>query len=186
MSRAPFLTGQFLVATPGMTDPRFRRSVIAMCAHDENGALGINIGDVSDTVDFRAMLREFDMDRGDRANRAVYLGGPVEQQRGFILHSLDYASLETVQVADRWGMSSSLDLLKMIATGDGPERWAAALGYAGWGGGQLENELTRNGWTSFEGDPDWIFDDPEADKWQLVWDRAGIDPGHLSGEFGSA
>lgn len=181
-----FFSGQFLLATPGMGDPRFSRSVIAICSHDENGALGINIGDTSDEISFHGILKQFDIATDDVDDQLVYLGGPVETQRGFILHSLDMNLSDTLQVGDRWGLSSSVDILRAIAKGRGPKQWLAALGYSGWGQGQLENELTQNGWSIVAGDPQWLYASSAKDKWLTAWEAQGIDPAKLSSEFGSA
>lgn len=186
MVTAKYLSGQFLLATPGMADPRFARSVIAICAHDENGALGINIGDTSDSISFHTILREFDIATDDVADHIVFLGGPVEPQRGFILHSLDFNLSDTLQVGNRWGLSSSVHILRAIARGEGPAKWIIALGYAGWGPGQLDNELTQNGWSVTGGDPDLLYASDTADKWQLAWQAQGIDLSRLSSDFGSA
>ncbi|WP_373492063.1 YqgE/AlgH family protein [Parasphingorhabdus sp.] len=181
-----FFSGQFLLATPGMADPRFARSVVALCSHDENGALGINIGEPVQGIGFHDILQQFDIDSGAVPDRAVFLGGPVETQRGFILHSLDINMLDTLQVGNCWGLSSSVEMLGAIAQGRGPEKWIIALGYSGWGAGQLESELTQNGWTIAEGSPDWLYETESGDKWLMAWQDLGIDPTKLSSGFGSA
>ncbi|GAB5489537.1 MAG: YqgE/AlgH family protein [Parasphingorhabdus sp.] len=186
MPQARFFSGQFLLATPGMADPRFAHSVVAICTHDENGALGINIGDTSDEITFHGILRQFDISTKDVDDELVYLGGPVEPQRGFILHSLDMNLSDTLQVGDRWGLSSSIDILQAIAKRRGPEKWLAALGYAGWGEGQLEQELTQNGWSVVPGETDWLFNSSSENKWLEVWQAQGIDPSKLSSSFGNA
>lgn len=186
MVQPRFFSGQFLLATPGMGDPRFDRSVIAICSHDENGALGINIGDTSDEISFHGILKQFDIGTDEVEDRLVYLGGPVETQRGFILHSLDMNLSDTLQVGDRWGLSSSVDILRAIAKGRGPKQWLAALGYSGWGEGQLEQELTQNGWSIAEGKTEWLYDWSVEDKWIEAWHEQGIDPAKLSSGFGSA
>ena len=180
-----YYSGQFLLAMPGMGDPRFNRSIIALCSHDENGALGINLGEVSHEISFHGILQQFNIDTNGVADRPVYAGGPVEQQRGFIIHSLDYNLSDTIQVGNRWGLSSSLDILHMIAKGKGPKHWIAALGYSGWAPNQLENELTQNGWAVAPGDPKWLYGN-ETNRWQSAWDAQGIDVAKLSGQFGSA
>jgi len=186
MESPRYFSGQFLLATPGMGDPRFAKSVIAMCSHDEDGALGINVGDTSDDISFHGILKQFDIANDQIEDRLVYLGGPVEPQRGFIIHSLDMNLSDTLQVGNRWGLSSSVDLLRAIAKGRGPDKWLAALGYSGWGAGQLEGELTQNGWSMVPGDIDWLFDETIDDRWQNAWQSEGIDIANLSGHFGSA
>ena len=186
MNNPVFFSGQFLLATPGMADPRFARSVVAICSHDEDGALGINIGETVEGISFHDILRQFDINTDEAPNCDVFLGGPMETQRGFILHSLDINLSDTLQVGDCWGLSSSIDMLRAIAQGRGPEYWIIALGYSGWGGGQLESELTQNGWTIAEGSPDWLYEAACGDKWLMAWEALGIDPAKLSSGFGSA
>ena len=186
MAEPQYFCGQFLLATPGMGDPRFERSVIALCSHDENGALGINVGDTSDEITFHGILKQFDIDTGTVDDELVFLGGPVESQRGFLLHSLDLNLSDTLQVSDRWGLSSSIEMLRAIARGRGPEKWLVALGYSGWGAGQLESELTQNGWSIVPGESDWLFDGKIDDRWQHAWRSQGIEVAKLSGDFGSA
>lgn len=187
MMDAPlYFSGQFLLATPGMADPRFARSIIAICSHDEHGALGINIGESSADISFHGILEQFDIAPEALKDRNVFVGGPVEMQRGFILHSLDFNLSDTLQVGDRWGLSSSVDILGAIAKDRGPKKWIAALGYSGWGAGQLEYELTQNGWSITQGEPEWLYETSAKDKWQMAWESQGIDPNMLSGQFGSA
>ncbi|MEL6875750.1 MAG: YqgE/AlgH family protein [Pseudomonadota bacterium] len=186
MQHPIYFSGQFLLATPGMADRRFERSIIAICSHDEHGALGINIGQISKDITFHAILDQFDISAGECEDELVYVGGPVEMHRGFVLHSLDFNLSETLQVGDRWGLSSSLEILEAIVAGKGPRNWMIATGYAGWGAGQLEEELTQNGWSVTPGNTDWLFQSGETDKWHMAWQEQGIDPGRLSGQFGSA
>ncbi|WP_417621793.1 YqgE/AlgH family protein [Parasphingorhabdus sp.] len=181
-----FFSGQFLLATPGMADPRFARSVVAICSHDENGVLGINVGDTVEGISFHDILRQFGIDPEEAPDCDVFLGGPMETQRGFILHSLDINMSDTLQVSDRWGLSSSIDMLRAIAKGRGPQQWIIALGYSGWGEGQLEGELTQNGWSVAKGSPDWLYETDSRDKWMMAWQAQGIDPTKLSTGFGSA
>lgn len=186
MNAPLYFSGQFLLATPGMADPRFARSIIAICSHDENGALGINIGETSSDISFHGILEQFDIVPDALKDRDVFVGGPVEKQRGFILHSLDFNLSDTLQVGNLWGLSSSVDILGAIAKDRGPEKWIAALGYSGWGAGQLEHELTQNGWSVTQGEPDWLYETEAKDKWEMAWEAQGIDPNMLSGQFGSA
>ncbi|MEP3224629.1 MAG: YqgE/AlgH family protein [Parasphingorhabdus sp.] len=186
MDHPLYFSGQFLLSTPGMADPRFSRSIIALCSHDENGALGINIGEISQDISFHGILDQFDIGTESLPDRDVYVGGPVEGHRGFILHSLDFNLSDTLQVGNRWGLSSSLDILGAIAKNRGPEKWISALGYSGWGAGQLEQELTQNGWSLTPGEPDWLYETQAKDKWEMAWHSQGIDPSKLSGQFGSA
>jgi putative transcriptional regulator len=182
----PYLTGQFLLAMPGMGDPRFERAVIAMCMHDESGALGIGLGRIVPRIGFHKLLKQLDIAPGVAPDAPIHLGGPVEPQRGFLLHSLDWGGQETLQVADRWGMSATLDILKAIAAGKGPSRWVAALGYAGWGPGQLEGELKRHGWFSVPGEDRLLYDCDVGSRWAEAFKSVGIDPRLLAAETGTA
>lgn len=186
MDTTRFLTGQFLLAMPGIGDPRFERAVIAMCSHDADGALGIELGTVIEGLSFHDMLRQLDIEPGDVADVPVYLGGPCETRRGFILHSRDWSGGDTVDVAGRWALSGTLDVLKAIAAGTGPARWIPALGYAGWEGGQLEGELTRHGWLNVAGDDALLFDTDAEQRWEAGLACLGIDPRLLAGTTGNA
>jgi len=186
VDNAPFTTGQFLLAMPGIGDPRFERSVIAMCVHDEEGALGIGLGRVIPGLGFHDLLEQLDIDPGVAPNAPIHLGGPVEPQRGFVLHSRDWGGNEGVDVAGRWTMSPTIDVLKAIAEGKGPTRWVAALGYAGWTAGQLESELTRHGWFVAEGDDALLFDVEAEHRWASAYRGAGIDPRLLAADYGTA
>lgn len=186
MESTNFLTGQFLLAMPGIGDPRFERAVIAMCAHDDDGALGVGLGTVIDGLSFHDVLKQLDIDPGVAEDREVHLGGPVEPRRGFVLHSLDWGGGDTVDVAGRWALSGTIDVLKAIAKGTGPSRWLAALGYAGWGAGQLDGELSRHGWFNVAGDKRLLFDADANDRWELGFEGAGIDPRLLANSTGNA
>ena len=187
MAETPrFLTGQFLLAMPGIGDPRFDHSVIAMCAHDESGALGIGIGAEIEGLGLHDLLDQLEIDRGDVDNAPVCIGGPVEPGRGFVLHSTDWQGQGTIDVAGRWALSGSLDVLRAIAAGQGPTRWQVALGYAGWGEGQLDAEMTRHGWFNIAGDTALIFGTPAAERWQRAFLGAGVDPRLLSSGVGTA
>ena len=186
MEAPPYLSGQLLLAMPGIGDPRFERAVIAVCAHDENGALGIGIGRVIPRLGFHALLGQLDIDRGVAPDVAVHLGGPVEPQRGFVLHGQDWGGEDTIRVGDRWALSGTLDVLRAIAQGDGPARWLVALGYAGWGEGQLDAELTRHGWFATPGGDDLVFDSVAGARWTAAFASAGVDARLLAPETGHA
>jgi len=187
---APFLSGKLLLAMPGMSDPRFERAVIAICVHDENGAVGIGIGQKRAGLRFRALLKQLDLDPGEAPDCAVHHGGPVEPGRGFVLHSNDWGGQDTLQVAGAggaiFGMTGTIDVLRAIAEGRGPSQWIAALGYAGWEGGQLEQEMTRHGWFAADASPTIIFDTPTDERWAAAFRTAGVDPRLLSSETGAA
>lgn len=186
MDSARFLTGQFLLAMPGIGDPRFDRAVIAMCAHDTEGALGIGIGETIDGLGLHDLLRQFEIEPGDSPDVAVHFGGPVEPRRGFVLHAPDWGGQDTIDVAGRWALSGTIDVLRAIAEGKGPSRWLVALGYAGWGEGQLDAELTRHGWFNTEGDTRLLYDVSAEDRWASGFECAGIDPRMLANSTGTA
>lgn len=175
---------------PGMADPRFERAVIAMCVHDENGAVGIGIGHKRAGLRFRALLKQLDIDPGEAPDCAVYHGGPVEPGRGFILHSTDWGGQDSLQVTGPSGtlfaMTGTVDVLSAIAEGRGPSRWIAALGYAGWEEGQLERELTGHGWFAADCSEEILFDTPSDERWAAAFKAAGVDPRLLSSETGAA
>src|ERR1700749_3805060 len=145
-----FLSGKLLLAMPGMADPRFERAVIAMCVHDENGAVGIGVGHKRAGISFRGLLRQLDIDSGNAPDCAVHHGGPVEPGRGFVLHSTDWGGQDTLHVngdkGELFAMTGTMDVLRAIAEGRGPKKLIAALGYAGWGDGQVDEEMTRHVW----------------------------------------
>jgi len=186
MADAPYLAGQFLLATPGIGDPRFDRAVIAMCAHDERGALGIGLGSTVSGIGFHALLDQFDIAHGTAPDAPVHRGGPVEPRRGFVLHGLDWGGQDTMEVAGRWALTGTIDVLRALAEGKGPSKWIVALGYAGWGEGQLDGELARPGWLSVPGSLDLLFDTPAADRWAGGLADAGIDPRLLVAGSGRA
>ncbi len=186
MDKTPFLSGQFLLAMPGMSDPRFARAVIAMCSHDENGAIGIGLGATIDGLGFHDLLEQFGIEPGDAPNAPVHFGGPVEPRRGFVVHSSDWGGQDSVDVAGRWKLSSTVDVLRAIAEGKGPSEWVVALGYAGWDGGQLEGELSRPGWFNVLGDTELLFDTVAEDRWTMAFAQAGVDPRLLVAETGRA
>ena len=186
MEEPKYLTGQLLLAMPGIGDPRFEKAVIAMCSHDEEGALGIGLGRLIPRIHFHDLLQQLDIDPGVAPNVPIHLGGPVEPQRGFLLHSLDWGGQESLQVADRWALSATLDILKAIAEGKGPSRWVAALGYAGWGAGQLEQEMCGNGWFTTPGNDELLYDCDVNSRWSTAFRSAGVDPRLLTADFGTA
>jgi putative transcriptional regulator len=185
-----FLSGKLLLAMPGMSDPRFERAVIAMCMHDENGAIGIGIGHKRAGISFRALLRQLEIEPGEAPDCAVHHGGPVEPGRGFILHSTDWGGEDSVQVNGEHGavfaMTGTIDVLRAIAEGRGPSRWIAALGYAGWDEGQIEGEMTRHGWFAARTEPKILFDTPTDERWAASFKAEGIDPRLLGTETGAA
>lgn len=186
MESARFLVGQFLLAMPGIGDPRFEQAVIAMCGHDEDGAIGIGIGARIGGLGLHDVLDQFKIDHGVAPDAPVHFGGPVEPQRGFVIHSRDWGGQDTIDVAGRWSLSGTIDVLRAIAEGQGPSRWIVALGYAGWGAGQLDGEMLRHGWFNVAADDSLIYDTPADERWAAGFASAGIDPRLLVPETGTA
>ena len=186
MEGPAFLSGQFLLAMPGMADPSFDHAVIAMCAHNADGALGVGIGATIDGLTLHDLLDQFDIPHGAAPALPVHFGGPVEPRRGFVLHTTDWSGQDTVDVAGRWALSGTVDVLRAIADGTGPTRYIAALGYAGWGAGQLDGELGTPGWFHVAGDAALLFDTPAPDRWTSAFAKAGIDPRLLVAGIGTA
>lgn len=181
-----FYSGRLLLAMPGIGDPNFERSVIALCAHDENGALGINIGQDIPGFGLRELLAQFELPGEKVPDLPVLRGGPVERQRGFVLHTLDWGGQDMLHVGGQWGLSGSLDVLKAIAEGKGPERFIVALGYAGWGQGQLDEEMTRHGWFVAPATDHLLYDVPARERWAAAWSASGIDASLLASQSGHA
>lgn len=188
-----FLTGKLLVATPTLGDPNFAHAVIYLCSHSGEGAMGLIVNRPVESPDLREILRHFDirMDK-KRGRKPIYLGGPVEQGKGFVLHTDDYRHESSMPVLDPFVLTSSIDVLRAIAEERGPRCSLVALGYAGWGPGQLDRELRDNSWLSVDADEDAIFGLDDAGKWEraiaaLDGDRDGpIDPSRISPEAGTA
>lgn len=181
-----FLSGKLLLAMPGIGDPRFERAVIAVCSHDGEGALGIGIGHTVPQVRLHGVLKQFDIVTKDVPNVVVYHGGPVEPQRGFVLHSLDWGGQGTVQVSNRWGLTGTTDVLRVIGKPPGPSRWLVALGYTGWGPEQLDAEMQRHGWHVADGDDELLFEGDASDRWTNAFARQGIDARLLAAQSGHA
>lgn len=182
------LSGKMLIAMPAMGDPRFEKTLIYLCAHSDDGALGLVVNRRVDEVSQGDLFDQLKLDASpDAATRHVHYGGPVETGRGFVLHSSDYHVDEaTLEVDDQVSMTATVDVLKALAAGNGPRHAMIALGYAGWGGGQLEGEVQRNGWLTCDSDEELIFGLNDDDKWAAALAKLGVDPTWLSAEGGSA
>ncbi len=178
------LTGKLLLAMPGMSDPRFARAVVAMAAHDEQGALGIGIGHLVPQMSFRELLDNVGIDPGDTPDAPVHMGGPVEPHRGFVLHSPEWQAPGAMALNPVFGLTASLEALREIAEGRGPRRWLFALGYAGWGAGQLDGEMQRHGWFAGEASERIVFETAAEARWTGVWRAVGIDPAMLANTTG--
>lgn len=186
-NQSGYLTGQLLVAMPTMEDPRFAHSVIYVCVHSEDGAMGLVLNQYLGEVTFPDLLEQVGIDIGaaDRDIR-VHFGGPVDAERGFVLHTADYVHDGTMLVGEGTALTATVDILRAIAEGAGPSRFVLALGYAGWAPGQLESEIEANGWLSVSADTDIVFDPDLASKWHRAIGKLGIDPAMLSVEAGHA
>ena len=182
-----YFTGQLLIAMPGMQDERFYKTVIYLCAHTDDGAMGLVLNQVIKGLSFPGLLEQLGIDGGvsDRSV-PIHFGGPVESGRGFVLHSNEYQQDATLEVDGDISLTATVDVLKAIARGRGPKHSLLALGYAGWGPGQLDDEIRANGWLQAPADMDLIFDDGQVDKWERSIARIGIDPSMLSDEVGHA
>jgi putative transcriptional regulator len=182
------LTGRMLIAMPGMDDPRFDQSLIFVCAHSDEGAMGLVINKVSDDLKLSDLLEQLEIDAAPGARRLpIHYGGPVESGRGFVLHDAGYtSSISTLKVDAQFSMTSTLDILEDLARGDGPAAALIALGYAGWGPGQLEGEIMQNGWLISEASEKLIFGTANAAKWGGALCSLGISPLALSAEYGTA
>jgi len=182
------LTGKILIAMPGMGDPRFEHSVVVMCAHSDEGAMGLIVNKPADDISLGELLKQLSIATREPASGGkVHFGGPVEHGRGFVLHSPDYdGNSSTLHVSDDFGMTATLDVLEDIASGKGPKRAILALGYAGWGPGQLEDEIAGNGWLTADADAAIVFSDTDTDKWSRALNGLGIDPLTLSAAAGRA
>jgi putative transcriptional regulator len=182
-----YLTGQLLVAMPQMLDARFARTVIYMCAHTEDGAMGLVVNKVMENIRFPDLLEQLELTpAAPGRDIRVHFGGPVETGRGFVLHSSDYVQDATMVIDDNIALTATTDILKDIADGDGPRNSLLALGYAGWGPGQLDAEIRANGWLSVAADDGLVFG-PETDLiWQKALAKMGIDISMLSGDAGHA
>jgi putative transcriptional regulator len=186
-SANPYLAGQLLVAMPGMTDPRFEKTVIYMCAHNADGAMGLVVNRPIESMTFPEMLEQLGIPGGNDSNAIrVLFGGPVEQARGFVLHSPDYLQDASMVVDDKVALTATIDILRAIASGAGPRNRLLALGYAGWGPGQLDTEILHNGWLNVGADDELVFGEDLDAKWERAMAKIGVDPRMLSDNAGHA
>jgi putative transcriptional regulator len=182
-----FLTGQLLIAMPAMADPRFSQSVIYLCAHTSEGAMGLVLNRPLKRPSFEDLLRQLDVEPLPPARRIrLCAGGPVDNARGFVLHTSDWTGEGSLRVDDGLALTASLDVLKAIAEGGGPREGILALGYAGWGPGQLDAEIQQNAWLSVSADETIVFDGDHDTKWRRAFAKLKIDPLLLSGAAGHA
>lgn len=182
-----YLTGNLLMSMPQMRDDRFTRSVVYVCSHTAEGAMGLIINKTVDNVNFPELLDQLNIDyESANKNVRVHFGGPVETGRGFVLHSSDYAKDATLIINDNVGLTATVEILQSIAKGEGPERSILALGYAGWSAGQLDQEIQANGWLSVPADNKLVFGIAPETKWEKAMGKLGIDFNMLSADAGHA
>lgn len=191
-----YLSGQLLIAMPGMLDPNFQGSVIYICAHSEEGAMGLIINRHAEDIDFKDLIDKLftpegsapiALDENHQDLPYIHIGGPMESGRGFVLHTSDYHSSEhTFHVNENVSLTATIDILKAIAKGKGPRNALLALGYAGWAPGQLEQELSQTGWLHCPANPELIFNTDIKSKYQRAFEALGIDPAFLVNDTGHA
>jgi putative transcriptional regulator len=182
-----YLTGRLLIAMPNMLDPRFTRTVIYLCAHTEDAAMGLVVNRLNDHITFPDLLEQLDIDTGDLGHSVpIHFGGPVESGRGFVLHSPEYHQEGTLEVSEGVSMTATVEILRDMAVGKGPEKSLLALGYAGWGHGQLDAEIQSNSWLHVDPDDALVFGGELDDKWERAIAKLGFDFNMLSGDAGHA
>jgi putative transcriptional regulator len=183
----PYLTGQLLIAMPGLSDPRLSQGVIYLCAHTDDGAMGILLNRPLEQPSFDDLLRQLQIEPLPPARRIrLCNGGPVDNARGFVLHTADWTGDGSLVVDDTLALTASLDVLKAIATGGGPREGLLALGYVGWGPGQLDEEIQHNAWLSAPADEGLLFDTGHDTKWRRALAKLKVDPLLLSDTAGHA
>ncbi len=186
-SASGWLAGQLLIAMPTMPDPRFARTVVLVCSHGPEGAMGLVVNRLFGEINFQGLLKQLKITPDpDVPDQPVYFGGPVEPVRGFVLHSPDYKRDATLTITDDILMTATIEVLENLAHGEGPSRSLLTLGYAGWGAGQLDSEIQAGGWLVTSADPDIIFSPDNEKKWSNALTIMGISPTMLSGDIGHA
>jgi len=187
MNESPYLTGQLLLAMPSMLDDRFAKSVIYMCAHNEEGAMGIVVNRELESITFPDLLNQLGIEPlNPDPQIKIHFGGPVESGRGFVLHTADFTQDATVAVNDSVALTTTMDIIQAIADEEGPNQCLFALGYAGWGPGQLDAEIKENGWLHVTSDDDLVFGSELTNKWERCMRKLEIDPLMLSDDAGHA
>lgn len=185
-----FLAGQLLIAMPNMGDPRFERAVVLICTHDVDHAMGVIVNKRLDNISFSDLLGQLEIEpRNDSRDRDVYFGGPVQTERGLVVHSSEYKIEKTISLAGGLSLTATRDILVDIGGDEpknpAPERFLLAVGHAGWGPGQLEHEIAMNAWLHCEADDDIIFDGAENDTWTRALSKLGVTSAMLSREWAS-
>lgn len=182
-----FLTGKLLVATPHQQDPEQEQTVVYICGHDEEGAIGLVINKNLSTLNFEHLLKQLEINATHNTpNFVMHYGGPVEETRGFVLHSSDYESNATITVSSEISVTATMDVLREMAKGRGPKQRLVALGYSGWDNGQLEREIHDNAWLVMDATRDIIFNEPVNSRWKSSYNSLGINPLWMSLEAGNA
>lgn len=190
-SKEGYLAGKLLLAMPSMRDPRFENAVIYLCSHDENGAMGLVINHALPGMQFKHLLNELDIASDIEVDPNILKtplmnGGPVDTGRGFLLHSRDFQVKERISMDDDIFISGTIDSLKAMAKGNGPEERLIMFGYAGWSAGQLDEEIQNNSWLVSDANSELIFGAEHNEKWQKAVSGLGFDPAMLSGDAGRA
>jgi len=186
-AESPYLEGQLLMAMPHMEDERFAQSVVYVCVHNPDGAMGLVLNKSLKGIDFAKLLEQTGFEGSPAVNFPIQFGGPVEPGRGFVLHTTDVVKEETMMVGEGIALTATIDILRAIAEGSGPAHAIVALGYAGWAPGQLDGEIQANGWLHGPADLDIVFGTAAEDMWPRAVARLGIgDPSHLSTNAGHA
>ena len=182
-----YLEGQLLIAMPAMADPRFARSLIYLCAHSADGAMGLVVNKLLGAMTFPDLLSQLGVEAPDKsADIQIHFGGPVEPGRGFVLHTSEPLREGSLKICDNIALTATIDILKEMAVGGGPPRNLLALGYAGWGPGQLESEIQENAWLNVEPSDDLLFDENIDTKWERAMQKLGVDFSMLSSTAGRA
>jgi len=185
--QATSLVDKCLIATPAIKDPIFASSLVYMCEHSENGSMGLVVNhETSQILDDIFSQLNIECDDEGIKNQPVYIGGPVQLEQGFVLHSGEGSWQNSVEVSNGIHLTSSLDILQAIANGQGPEDYLVILGFSGWASGQLESELQQNSWLTSTCNPDLLFHQKPEDKWQVAFDSLGFDINSLSPVSGNA
>ncbi len=182
-----YFEGQLLIATPALTDGCFTRSVIYLCQHNDEGAMGLIINQKLEKADAKKVLEQFSVKWPKTGKQlAVRFGGPVDMVRGFVLHSTDYTNPDTYLINESLALTSSVDILNDMAVGKGPQKGMLALGYTGWTSAQLEKEIEENSWFTAPATPEIIFDENDATKWERAAESVGVNLLKFSPEAGHA
>lgn len=180
------LAGQLLLALPGIGDPRFEQAVIAMCIHQPDGAMGVGVDRIIHGLGLHALLSQLGIAPGACPDAPIHHGGPVDPQRGFVLHSPDWRGEDTFTISPTLALTTTLDVLRAIAEDKGPDRWLVALGYAGWGDGQLDEEMHHHGWLTVAARDELLFETEVCRRWPQSFAAAGIDVRLLASTSGHA